>query len=59
MAVVYDRAITTARRTVAKHQPRHDEHGIVCAAGCERWPCPAFSAAYALIKRNANPLANR
>ena len=59
MAVVYDRAITTARRTISRHQPRRDRHGMVCAAGCERWPCKAFAAAYALITRNSNTPASR
>lgn len=59
MAVVYDRAITAARRTVGKHQPQRDRHGVVCAAGCERWPCQPFVAAYALITRNSHTLASR
>jgi|KBSMisStaDraftv2_1062788.scaffolds.fasta_scaffold5793039_2 hypothetical protein len=59
MAVVYDRAITTARRTVGKHQPKRDWRGVVCAAGCEHWPCQSFAAAYALITRNSNTAANR
>jgi hypothetical protein len=59
MAVVYDRAITAARRTVGKHQPRRDGPGVTCAAGCERWPCQSFVAAYALITHNSNTAANR
>ena len=54
MAVVYDHAITGARRTVNLHQPVHAGAETVCAHGCGAWPCKAFSAAFAVITRNSN-----
>jgi hypothetical protein len=59
MPVVYDHAVTDARRTVGRHQPERRPDRIVCAAGCAEWPCKSYSAAFALIKRNSNTLASR
>jgi hypothetical protein len=59
VAVIYDRAITDARRTVGAHQAKRSRHTIICSAGCDRWPCKPFSRAFAIITRNSNTRAAR
>jgi hypothetical protein len=54
MSVIYDRAVTVARRTVHAHRPKRRPQGTVCNAGCQHWPCEAFAAAYAVITRNSH-----
>lgn len=60
MAVVYDHAVTDARRLVERHRPEfRDEHVARCAAGCGRWPCKSFTHAWAVVTRNSNTRAAR
>jgi hypothetical protein len=54
MAVIYDRAVTVARRMVHTHRPKRRIQGTVCSAGCPQWPCEPFQAAYAVITRNSH-----
>ena len=57
MAIIYDHAVTDARRLVDWHQPLVDQQG--CTAGCDHWPCKPFSTAWAVITRNSNTRAAR
>jgi hypothetical protein len=54
MAMVFDHAITEARRTIGRHQPWRRWIRNRCTAGCGRWPCKPFFAALAVITRNSN-----
>lgn len=54
MAVIYDRAVTAARRTVHAHRPKRRPEGTVCSAGCAHWPCDPFVVAYGVITRNSH-----
>ncbi|WP_238019559.1 hypothetical protein KZZ52_00570 [Dactylosporangium sp. AC04546] len=55
MAVIYDHAVTDARRRAERHQPE----GSACAAGCAQWPCKPFVTAWAVVTRNSNTRAVR
>ena len=59
MAVVYDHAITGARRVVSAHRPKRVHQLTTCTAGCGRWPCKRFEAAFAVITRNSTAPALR
>ena len=59
MAVIYDHAVTDARRLVARHQPLRIQQLTRCAAGCTHWPCKPFSTAWAMVTRNSNTRAGR
>ncbi|MFI5915399.1 hypothetical protein [Dactylosporangium sp. NPDC051541] len=59
MAVVYDHAVTDARRRVERHQPVVGRPAMGCAAGCAQWPCKPFSTAWAIVTRNSNTRAGR
>jgi len=59
MAMVFDQAITEARRTIGRHQPWRRWTGNRCTAGCGRWPCKPFYIALAVITRNSNTPASR
>ncbi|HTJ34501.1 MAG TPA: hypothetical protein VL738_14845 [Dactylosporangium sp.] len=58
MAVIYDHAVTDARRRVERHQPVPG-HGGGCTAGCAQWPCKPYSTAWAVVTRNSNTRAGR
>jgi hypothetical protein len=55
MTIVYDHAITEARRTITLHQPWRRWPITRCTAGCGHWPCKPFFAALAVITRNSHP----
>jgi hypothetical protein len=57
--LIYDHAITDARRAAGAHQPVHPEGETTCAACGGPWPCKPFAAAFALITRNSNTRATR
>jgi hypothetical protein len=57
MAIVYDHAITEARRTINLHERR--SHGNRCMEGCARWPCKPYLLALAVITRNSSTHASR
>jgi hypothetical protein len=59
MTIVYDHAITEARRTIGRHQAWRRWPLTRCTAGCGRWPCQAFYSALAVITRNSHPLGSR
>jgi len=59
MPVVYDHAITDARRRVEQHQSLPGRHAKGCIAGCAHWPCKPFSTAWAVVTRNSNTRAGR
>jgi hypothetical protein len=59
MAVIYDHAVTDARRRVEQHQPVYGRRSTGCTAGCAQWPCKPFSTAWAVVTRNSNTRAGR
>jgi hypothetical protein len=59
MAVIYDHAVTDARRRAERHQPAPGRHAKGCTAGCAQWPCQPFSRAWAVVTRNSNTRAGR
>jgi|tagenome__1003787_1003787.scaffolds.fasta_scaffold14628133_1 hypothetical protein len=59
MPVIYDHAVTDARRRAARHQPVPGRHAQGCVAGCAQWPCQAFATAWAVVTRNSNTRAGR
>jgi hypothetical protein len=59
MAIIYDHAITEARRAIALHERSRRSHGIRCTAGCGRWPCQPYLKALAVITRNSTTPASR
>ena len=59
MAVIYDHAVTDARRRAERHQPAPGRHSSGCTAGCAQWPCKPFSMAWAVVTRNSNTRAGR
>lgn len=59
MLMVYDHAITEARRIIARHQPWRRWTGNRCTGGCGRWPCKPFLVALAVITRNSNTPTTR
>jgi murein endopeptidase len=59
MAVIYDHAVTDARRRVERHQPVYGRHSKGCTAGCAQWPCQPFSLAWAVVTHNSNRRSGR
>ncbi|GAA2607209.1 hypothetical protein GCM10010399_42690 [Dactylosporangium fulvum] len=59
MAVIYDHAVTDARRRVERHRPTPGPQVTSCSAGCGRWPCKPFSTAWVAITRNSHTRADR
>ncbi|GGM83908.1 hypothetical protein ACFFX1_30240 [Dactylosporangium sucinum] len=59
MAVIYDHAVTDARRRAERHQPATGGPGTACTAGCAQWPCKPFVTAWAVVTRNSNTRAAR
>nr|BFE64197.1 hypothetical protein GCM10020063_087230 [Dactylosporangium thailandense] len=59
MPVIYDHAVTDARRRVERHQPVTGRPGGGCTAGCAHWPCKPFATAWAVVTRNSNTRAGR
>ena len=59
MAVIYDHAMTDARRRLLSHQPVHERQAVLCTAGCPQWPCESYSTAWAVVTRNSSRRAGR
>jgi hypothetical protein len=59
MPVIYDHAITDARRAADAHHPSHPDALTTCVTCGVAWPCKPFAAAFALITRNSNTRATR
>lgn len=59
MTVIYDHAVTDARRRLERHQPLPGRSAKGCTAGCTQWPCKPFWTAWAIVTRNCDTRTGR